>query len=443
MAEVTMPRLSDTMEEGTIGRWLKQPGDQVAKGEILVEIETDKATMELESYESGTLQRQLVAEGETVPIGTPIAMIGDGVGADVPAPAAPPAPAAVASPAAAPAAASAANGHTGDPDGRILASPVAKRLAGEYGVDLRQVAGTGPGGRIIKENVEAFLATHGKGTAALSAPAAAPAPVAVAAPAPVAAAAPAPVAVAAPAAAPAPAVAAASAGDTVEPMTRMRQAISKVMSTAKPGIPHIYVTAEIDMGAALALRKQINESGASPVKISVNDLIVKATALALQKVSVFQTFYTTGPDGKPATLHRSQINIGVAVAIDEGLVAPVVRDANKKSISTISAEVKDMAGRAREGKIRPDELDGGTFNISNLGMFDVVEFGAIISPGQTGILAVGAVRQVPVVRDGAIVVGEMMFATVSADHRIADGASAAQLLQEIRRLLEHPMSLLV
>jgi len=423
MAEVTMPRLSDTMEEGTIGRWLKQPGDQVAKGEILVEIETDKATMELESYESGTLQRQLVAEGETVPIGTPIAMIGDGVGADVSAPAAPPAPAAVASPAAAPAAASAANGHTGDPDGRILASPVAKRLAGEYGVDLRQVAGTGPGGRIIKENVEAFLATHGKGTAAPSAPAAAPAPVAVAAPAP--------------------AVAAASAGDTVEPMTRMRQAISKVMSTAKPGIPHIYVTAEIDMGAALALRKQINESGASPVKISVNDLIVKATALALQKVSVFQTFYTTGPDGKPAILHRSQINIGVAVAIDEGLVAPVVRDANKKSISTISAEVKDMAGRAREGKIRPDELDGGTFNISNLGMFDVVEFGAIISPGQTGILAVGAVRQVPVVRDGAIVVGEMMFATVSADHRIADGASAAQLLQEIRRLLEHPMSLLV
>ncbi len=439
MAEVTMPRLSDTMEEGTIGRWLKQPGDQVAKGEILVEIETDKATMELESYESGTLQRQLVAEGETVPIGTPIAMIGDGVGADVPAPAAPPAPAAVASPAAAPVAASAANGHTGDPDGRILASPVAKRLAGEYGVDLRQVAGTGPGGRIIKENVEAFLATHGKATAAPSAPAAAPAPVAAAAPAPVAVVAPAPVAVAAPA----PAVAAASAGDTVEPMTRMRQAISKVMSTAKPGIPHIYVTAEIDMGAALALRKQINESGASPVKISVNDLIVKATALALQKVSVFQTFYTTGPDGKPALLHRSQINIGVAVAIDEGLVAPVVRDANKKSISTISAEVKDMAGRAREGKIRPDELDGGTFNISNLGMFDVVEFGAIISPGQTGILAVGAVRQVPVVRDGAIVVGEMMFATVSADHRIADGASAAQLLQEIRRLLEHPMSLLV
>ena len=437
MAEVNMPRLSDTMEEGTIGRWLKQPGDQVAKGEILVEIETDKATMELESYESGTLQRQLVAEGETVPIGTPIAMIGDGAGAAAPAPAATPAPAAAAPAAApaapAPAAAPAANGHAGDPDGRILASPVAKRLAGEYGVDLRQVAGTGPGGRIIKENVEAFLATHGKGTAAPSAPAAAPAP---AVPARAPAAAPA-------AAAPAPVVAPASAGDTVAPMTRMRQAISKVMSTAKPGIPHIYVTAEIDMGAALTLRKQINDSGASPVKISVNDLIVKATAQALQKVSVFQTFYTTGPDGKPAILHRPQINIGVAVAIDEGLVAPVVRDANKKSISVISAEVKDMAGRAREGKIRPDELDGGTFNISNLGMFDVVEFGAIISPGQTGILAVGAVRQVPVVRDGAIVVGEMMFATVSADHRIADGASAAQLLQEIRRLLEHPMSLLV
>lgn len=438
MAEINMPRLSDTMEEGTIGRWLKQPGDHVAKGEILVEIETDKATMELESYESGTLQRLLVAEGETVPIGTPIALIGDG--ADAPASAAPPAAGVpAAAPTAAPAAAApAANGHAGDPDGRILASPLARRLATEYGIDLRQVVGTGPGGRIIKENVEAFLATHGKSPAAPAAPVSPPA---VSAPPP---AVPVPPAPAPTPAAPAPVVAAAaSAGDTVEPMSRMRQAISKVMSTAKLGIPHIYVTAEIDMHAALALRKQINESGASPVKISVNDLIVKATAQALQNVAVFQTVFTTGPDGKPAILRRSQINIGVAVAIDEGLVAPVVRDANKKSISAISAEVKDMASRAREGKIRPDELDGGTFNISNLGMFDVVEFGAIISPGQTGILAVGAVRQVPVVRDGTIVVGEMMFATVSADHRIADGAAAAQLLQEIRRLLENPLSLLV
>ncbi len=447
MAEVTMPRLSDTMEEGTIGRWMKQPGEPIEKGEILVEIETDKATMELESYESGTVQRLLVAEGETVSIGTPIALIGDG---PVSSAAPPAAPAAAATPAAAPAptvatapaaVATATNGQSANGDGRVKASPLARRLASEYGVDLRQVAGTGPGGRILKENIEAFLATHGKGSA--PAPAAVAAPVAPAAPAP---AAPAPVVpVATPAAAPAaPAPAAmATAGDTVESMTRMRAAIAKAMTTSKPGIPHIYVTTEIDMAAAMQLRKTINESGASPVKISVNDLILKAVAKALQKVAVFMTAYTTGQDGKPAMLRRSQINIGVAVAIDEGLVAPVVRDADKKSLSAISAEVKDLAGRAREGKIRPDELDGGVFSLSNLGMFDVVEFGAIITAGQTGILAVGAVREVPVVRNGEIVIGQVMSATVSADHRIADGAAAAQLLQEIRRLLETPLSLLV
>lgn len=441
MAEITMPRLSDTMSEGTVGRWLKKPGDQVQSGDIVAEIETDKATMELEAFESGTLQKILVEEGQTVPIGQPIAIIGDGAAPAESAPAeSTPAPAAAekaaeastetqapteSAPAAPQATATAPQATTDDEGDRLKASPVARRLAQEYGVDLRQVQGTGPGGRILKENVEAA-----RGKQAAPAPAAQPA----AAPAPQAAA-PAP-------AAPAPS-APVPAGAEITPMSRMRRAIARAMTESKPGIPHIYVTAEIDMGEAMKLRQQINDSGASPVKISVNDFVVKATAKALSKFPAVNSSYAVGQDGQPGILAHPQINVSVAVATDNGLSAPVVRDADKKSISTISAEIRELAGRAREGKSKQSDLEGATFQTSNLGMFDVVEFASIVSVPQAGSLSIGAVRQVPVVRNGEIVVGQIMNVTISVDHRVADGAVAAQFLQELTRLLQSPMSLLV
>jgi pyruvate dehydrogenase E2 component (dihydrolipoamide acetyltransferase) len=452
MAELNMPRLSDTMEEGTIGRWLKQPGDHVEKGEILAEIETDKATMELEAYESGTLQKIIVQEGETVPIGELIGMIGDGPVEE--APAAPAkedkkeqpaeqksAPAQGASERTAEVQTS-GNGHMQDSGERVKASPVARRLAEEYNIDLRRVQGTGPGGRILKENVESFRSEGGAGTApqpaAAETPAgalaseekkpAAPAPAAPSAPAPAAPSAPPPMA-------PVP--------GSVAPMGRMRKAIARAMNQAKPGSPHIYVTMDVDMGEALTLRKQINESGAAEAKISVNDLVVKAVAKALRKVPAMNNSYTTDEKGQPAMMHHDQVNVCVAIALEDGLVAPVVQDTDKKSLGIMSAEIKDLAARARENKLKQEELDKGTFTVSNLGMYDVVEFGAIITVPQAGILAVGTVRETPVVRDGEIVVGNMMYITVSADHRVADGAVAAEFVREVKRLLEAPMGLLV
>jgi pyruvate dehydrogenase E2 component (dihydrolipoamide acetyltransferase) len=427
MAEVTMPRLSDTMSEGSVGKWLKQVGDKITDGEIIAEIETDKATMELQSFESGTLQRILVEAGKVVPIGEVIAIIGDGAApaasASAPA-AAPPAAAPAPDASAAPAPAVPAAPSNGQGDDHIKASPLARKLAAERGIDLRLVQGTGPGGRIIKENVEEFQ----PGTPA-SASAPAPQPAAAA---PVSAPTPAP----APAPAPTPNAAA-------EPLGRMRRAIARAMNDAKPGIPHIYVTVEVDMGAAMKLRQQINESGAAAVKVSVNDLVVKAAAKALAKLPVVNTSFATTSEGQPGVVRHDQVNVSVAVALDDGLIAPVIKDADKKSIGTIAVEVKDMAGRAREGKIKQNELEGATFQVTNLGMYGVVEFGSIITVPQVASLAVGAVRQVPVVRDGAIVVGEVMNVTLSADHRIVDGAVAAQYLAELRKLLEAPMSLLV
>jgi pyruvate dehydrogenase E2 component (dihydrolipoamide acetyltransferase) len=434
------------MSEGAVGKWLKQPGDQVADGDIIAEIETDKATMELQSFESGTLQKILVPEGQTVPIGTPIAIIGDGAAetepaetaaeASAPAGAAEQAPseeggaeavarttaeakAQVQPPAAQPqppaqAAAPSANGD------RVKASPVARRVAEERGIDLRLVKGTGPGGRIIKENVEDFKPEVAKAPAG-----AAPAPVA-----------------AAPQAAPQQPQQPAPSAEAV-PMSRMRRAIARAMTDSQPGTPHIYVTAEIDMAAAMALRKQVNDSGAAEVKISVNDLVVKAAAKSLRKFPALNSSYATGGDGQPAVLSHPQVNVSVAVALEDGLVAPVVRDADKKAIGAIAAEIKDMAGRAREGKIKQNELDGGTFQVSNLGMYDVVQFTSIIPAPLAASLSVGAVRQTPVVQDGQLAIGERMTVTLSVDHRVTDGATAAQYLQELRRLLQAPMSLLV
>jgi pyruvate dehydrogenase E2 component (dihydrolipoamide acetyltransferase) len=447
MGEITMPRLSDTMSEGTVGRWLKKVGDQIAVGDIIAEIETDKATMELEAFEAGVLQQILIPEGQTVPIGHPIAIIGDSATPVAATPSAPPvttqgsAPSASAATsvtaqavAPAPVAASTtpAPAVGGDDNGRIKASPVARRLAEELGIDLRQVVGTGPGGRIIKENVEEFAARRGAaGPAPAVTPSApAPTPVPVSPPTP----APAPAPARAPTPAPVPTLAGA------EPLSRMRKAIARAMTDSKPGVPHIYLTIEVDADALVALREQITASG---TRISINDLVVKAAAKALSKVPAVNVSYSQTADGQPGIVRHSQINIGVAVALDDGLVAPVVRDADKKSISVISAEIRDMALRAREGKIKQQELEGATFQVTNLGMFGIVEFGSIISVPQAASLAVGAVRKVPVVRNDQIVIGQVMNLTLSADHRVVDGAVGAQYLQELRKLLEAPMNIIV
>lgn len=439
MAEITMPRLSDTMSEGAVGRWLKKPGDAVTVDEVIAEIETDKATMELVAFESGTLQEITIEEGKVVPIGTVIGIIGSGAvkangsgGAATSAPvaAAPtakpaegkaeeakseipaegiPAPAAAAAQAPASASASA--------DGqRIKASPVARRVAEEKGIDLAEVEGTGPNGRILRANVEAF--TPRKGSAQPATGASRPTLV------------------------PSPATAVVAA-DSVTPMTRMRKAIAKAMTDSKPGVPHIYLTCEIDMGAAQTLRKQIADSGAAEVKISPNDLIVKAVAKALVKFPQINASYVTTPDNQPALGQHAHVNVSVAVATDQGLLAPVVHDADKKSVSVIAADIRELAGRAREGKVKAGDLDGATFQTSNLGMFGITEFVSIITLPQSASLAIGEIRQTPVVRDGQIVVGEIMNVTLSVDHRVADGAAGAQFLQELTRLLEAPLSLLV
>ena len=456
-----MPRLSDTMSEGTVGRWLKQPGDQVAQGDILAEIETDKATMELEAFESGVLQKIVVPEGQTVPIGEVIGMIGaepladggaetqpsEGREARPPSGEAQPAPVEADDEQIAEEQASDAanvniqqeqtagtqpqqpsNGAQAT-DGRVKASPVARSMAEQNNIDLRQVQGTGPGGRIVRDNIEAFIKQGGaqQPAQAPTQPAQQPAQAPAQQPAPTQM--------------PTPA-APASAGE-VQPMSRMRRAIARAMTESKPGVPHIYVTAEIDMGEAMKLRKQINDSGASDVKISVNDMVVKASAKALTRFPAINSSYAFGQDGQPGIITHQGIHVSVAVATDNGLLAPVIRDTDKKSIGAIAKEIRELAGRAREGKSKQSDLEGATFQTSNLGMFDVVEFVSIITVPQAASLSIGAVREVPVVREGEIVVGQIMNVTISADHRVADGAVAAQFLQELTRLLQAPMSLLV
>ncbi|MCK6623574.1 MAG: 2-oxo acid dehydrogenase subunit E2 [Anaerolineae bacterium] len=422
MAEITMPRLSDTMSEGAVGQWLKKPGDRVEVGDIIAEIETDKAVMELEAFDAGTLLKILVPEGQVVPIGTPIALVGEGeVETEPPSEAGSQETVARPTVEAQPSRAStspqppAQTAEEGD--GHIKASPLARRLAEERGIDLRRVQGTGPGGRIIKENVEDFQSE----TAHIPQPIAQPVPAV-------------PTPVTPPASTP-------SAEAT--PLSRMRRAIARVMTEAQPGTPHIYVTVEIDMAEAMKLRQQINDSGAADVKISVNDMVVKAAAKALHKFPALNSSYATGSDGQPAILRHQQINVSIAVALEDGLVAPVVRDADKKALGAVAAEIKELAGRAREGKLKQQELEGATFQMSNLGMYQVLAFTSIIPAPLAASLSVGVVRQTPIVRESQVTVGEMMSLTLSVDHRIADGAVAAQYLQELHRLLESPMSLLI
>jgi pyruvate dehydrogenase E2 component (dihydrolipoamide acetyltransferase) len=435
------------MEEGTLLRWLKDVGEEVAAGDPLAEIETDKVALEIEASEDGVLTQTMVNEGDTVPIGTPIATIGEPgsvpeaaaaaetpVEAKVEEPAAVAAaeqPAAQAAPAAqeaAPAEAAPAppakpaaapeNGAAPVTPGRAVgerlrASPIVKRLAAEHGIELSAIAGTGPGGRIVKDDLTPYL------TGARPIPTAAPAEAA-------------PAAAAAAPGGPRP------AGQQRE-MSRIRKTTGKRMKESKDLIPHFYVSSDVDMAAAMAFREQVNgQLPEGQPKVSVNDLIVKASALALRDFPNLNVSL----EGDALYDHEN-IDINVAVAIENGLIAPFVPDADKLTLGAIARMTKDLTGRAREGGLTPEEYQGGTFTISNLGMMDVVEFIAIINPPQAAILAVGSIYEVPVVVEGELTVGKRMKITLSADHRVTDGAEVANFLQAVKGYLQQPLRMVI
>ena len=421
--EVVMPQMGYDMTEGTVVKWVKHEGDVVKKGDIIAEIETDKATVEMEADAAGLLRKVTVSEGTTVPVGAVIGIIGTAdetlPEASETAPAKEEVPAVEAAPTEQPKEVAVTEAPALTPvadGGMVKVSPVARRLADEQGVDLRQVTGTGPGGRITKDDVLAY---------AKQAPAAPPV-------------------------APAPAAAEPRIGKTLKvgpeprkpdadgriPLSKMAQAIARRTAGTKGPVPHYYVNASVDMTAAMDFRRELNAQ-LDDVRVSVNDLIVKAAALALQKFPVFNsTFQDDHLQVAP------NVNVGIAVALDEGLVVPAVLECERKSLVQIAAETKDLGERTRAGRLRQDEYTAGTFSISNLGMFDVDSFTAIIVSPQAAVLAVGSVTATPQVRDGEVVVRQVMHASLSADHRISNGADAAQFLVEIKRLLESPLSLI-
>ena len=463
ITKVFMPKLSDAMETGKVIKWLKKEGDPVKGGDLLVEVETDKANVEIEAFGAGILRKIVVGEGGTVPVGEMIGVIADPTedissmaaakpatsapAAGAPAPAAKPAPASAAAPAAAsgplpamesyqsvpattavvplapaaaaaPAPAFAASAPVG---GRVKASPLARKIAGQTGVDLRLIQGTGPGGRIIRRDVEAAQAT--------------PRPAAVPAGAPPPAGAPRPTAVPARPQFVIPPRPEAEFEDVA--MSPMRAAIAKRMPMSKAPVPHFYVTSEVAMDEAWALREQLNSLDGQP-KISVTDMVIKAVSLALIK----NPGINAQLNGQVIRVYH-RAHIGIAVALDQGLITPVLRDCDAKPLARIAVESRDLADRARGGKLRAQEMSGATFSISNLGMYDVEEFSAIINPPEGAILAVGSVLQKPVAEDGELRVGRRMKMTISCDHRVMDGAMGARFLQDVKRLLEEPLRLLV
>jgi pyruvate dehydrogenase E2 component (dihydrolipoamide acetyltransferase) len=442
MNKVLMPKMGDTMEEGKILSWIKKEGDTVNKGDAIAEVETDKVNIEVESFVSGVLRKILIQEGQSAPIGAEIALVGD---ANEPLESAPQASAQAAAPERASAPASQAqapmreaprvngaeaavggNGRAAAPtpqpvpqpvaqartvtEGeRVFISPIARRIAAEHNLDIRQIQGTGPNGRIIREDVENALRQPQ----------------------------------AAPTFAPAAAIAAAQPGEdvTVVPLTQMRKTIARRLSASMQQAPHFYVTMAIDMTKASALRTQINDftqTEKEPIKISFNDLVTKAVALALVRMPEINVSF----DGENL-LFKKHINIGLAVALEQGLIVPVVRDADRKGILDIARESRRLIDAAHINKLKPEDFQGGTFSISNMGMFGVEEFTAVINPPESAILAVGAITPTPVVVDGQVVVRDRMKVTVSIDHRAIDGATAARFLQEVKRLLEEPMGMLV
>ncbi|GAC1612977.1 MAG: pyruvate dehydrogenase complex dihydrolipoamide acetyltransferase [Novosphingobium sp.] len=432
---IKMPALSPTMEEGTLAKWLVKEGDTVKSGDILAEIETDKATMEFEAVDEGTIVSIDVAEGaEGVKVGTVIATIAGededasaapaAKAAPAPAaaaakaeaaPAAPAAPAAAkAAPAPAPAAAPASKGD------RVVASPLAKRIAADKGVDLASIRGTGPNGRIVKADIDGASASP-QATASAAVPTAA-APASAAAPA------------AKPAAAPVP-----DFGIPFEAtkLNNIRKTIARRLTEAKQTIPHIYLTVDVQLDALLKLRGQLNKAlEAQGVKLSVNDLLIKALAKALLQVPKCNVSFA---GDELRTFSRADIS--VAVAAPSGLITPIIVDAGSKSVSAIATEMKTLAGKARDGKLQPHEYQGGTASLSNLGMFGIKQFDAVINPPQAMILAVGAGEARPYVVDGALAVATVMSATGSFDHRAIDGADGAQLMQAFKTLVESPLGL--
>jgi pyruvate dehydrogenase E2 component (dihydrolipoamide acetyltransferase) len=419
----------------------------VTKGEPIAEIETDKTTIQIEAFQSGVLLKQLAQPGQKVPVGESIGVIGD-VGESIKTPAASSAPAAA--PVAAPATnGSAAPAPTVAPStpaapavvhtGRVIATPVAKRIAEERGVDLRLVTGTGPEGRITKSDVEGFAPS--------AAPAAKPADVLIPAPVPMPATpVVAPLQAAPPSAADAQIAAIATAAASSKPaagartsLSKMRQTIAKRMVESKTQVPHFYITQTVEMDAALALRGQINDSlKVEGIKISVNDMVVRAVALALRKFPAMNSSFAGD-----AIEGHADVNVGIAVTVPGGLVTVTVRNADAKTLRQISQEAGGLAGRARDGKSQPGDFGGQTFTISNLGMYGVDEFIAIVNQPDAGILAVASAQQTPVVRDGQVVIRSMMKMTLSGDHRVVDGAVGAEFINEIKRLLEGPWGLVL
>ncbi len=403
-----MPQMGYDMEQGTVVRWIKAEGDQVKRGEPLAEIETDKAVVEMESLAAGVLRKIVAAAGSTVPVGQVIAIVGDPeediadvVAAAEPAPVEPPAASQATSVTPTPAPAVPAEQRA--PAAEIKASPVARRLAQENGIDLAQVTGTGPGGRITREDVESFETAR---------PAQAPA-----APDPL------------------------RAGVERVELSRMRQAIARGTVQSKGQTPHFYVTSEIDMDAAMDMRRQINVSNGAngDMHVSVNDIIVKAVAEALAKFPALNSFYQDGYIETPP-----YVNIGIAIALEDGLIVPAIANCHSKSLAEISRASRDLIERAQEGRLTAEEYAGGTFSVSNMGMYEVDSFSAIILPRQSAVLAVGSVKKVPVVGDnGQITVGQRMKVTLSVDHRVSDGAEGARFLSELRRLLGRPVTLLM
>ena len=419
--EILMPALSPTMTEGNLAKWHKSEGDAVVSGDILVEIETDKATMEVEAIDDGTMGKILIAEGaEGVAVNTPIAILleeGEDAAAIGNAPAAPPVKAAE-TPAAPPPAVAAALAPQAVPrvDGeRTFASPLARRMAAQAGLDIAALAGSGPHGRVVKRDVEGALAGGASAAAApAKVPAAVPAPVGEAPGMP---------------------------AYTEQPNSNMRKVIARRLVESKRDAPHFYLTVDCDIDALLAARKALNErspEGDGAYKISVNDFVIRAAALALRAVPAANASWT---DAAIRVYHG--VDVSVAVAIDDGLITPIVRGADQKGLAAISNEMKDLAKRAREGKLAPEEFQGGTFSISNLGMFGIKEFAAVINPPQGAILAVGAGEQRAVVKENALTIATVMSCTLSIDHRVVDGSVGAQFLGVFKKYVEDPLSMLL
>ena len=430
--KILMPALSPTMTEGNLAKWHVKEGDEVSAGDVIAEIETDKATMEVEAVDEGKVGRIVVPEGrEGVPVNDVIALLlEDGEdagalesvsGADA-APSPNPAPAAngqgrpAPSPAPPPEPAPAAPAADGDNGARQFASPLARRMARQAGLDLSALRGSGPHGRVVKRDIEMAL---GGGASAVSALAAAPATPP-----------------------PPPAVFAEAQPFEPEfelrPLNSMRRTIAQRLTRAKQTIPHFYMTVDCEIEALLALRRTLNGKADGAYKLSVNDLIIKACGVALRKAPAANASFSD----EGIKLYKSA-DVSVAVAIDSGLITPVIRDAGNKGLETISNEMKDLASRAREGKLQPEEYMGGTFSISNLGMFGIRQFDAVINPPQGAILAIGAGEQRPVVKDGALAVATLMTCTLSCDHRVVDGAVGAEFLAAFKDMIEDPLNMLL